>query len=372
MHILVGFGYFPGTTGLHLQAAFAKQHQVTYVGTSWAAHHQPGFAPNVDLAALVARLDTPPDLFVYIDSGNVAYAPVGLEKLPCPTAAYLIDAYPPHTGLINKFRLRLAPLFDYVFVAHRGCEALYSSWRSDLPVHWLPLACDPEIHRDHQLERIYDIGFVGQVNASYPNRVRALKALSARYRLNDYSRPYYMEEMARIYSESKIVFNITLQGLLNCRIFEAPPCGALLLTEHSDHNGQGELFTEGEHFVTFRDVDDLIQKVDYYLAHVEEREKIARAGQAHVLQHHTYANRVQTLLDVIAADGTRLRAPVRSWTNSQRTRHYLELHSQLRLIDAVMDQRWQEVPGRYRLTKQARQGYYALTALLRRIKHQWR
>jgi hypothetical protein len=75
---------------------------------------------------------------------------------------------------------------------------------------------------------------------------------------------------------------------------------------------------------------------------------------------------------VIAADGARLLAPARSWAADQRTRHYMELHSQLRMMDAIMDQRWQDVPGRHRLTKQARQGYYAVTALLRRIKHQWR
>jgi hypothetical protein len=310
-------------------------------------------------------------LFVYVDSGNAAYAPVGLEHLPCPTVAYLIDAYPPQTGLINKFRLRLAPLFDYVFVAHRGCEALYSSWRNDLPVHWLPLACDPDIHCDHHLERIYDIGFVGQVNASYPNRVRALDALSKHYHLNDYHRSYYLEEMARIYSESKIVFNITLRGLLNGRIFEAPPCGALLLTEHSESNGQAELFVEGEHFVTFNDLDDLLRKADYYLAHHDEREKIARAGQSLVLQHHTYEQRTQMMLDVVAGDGARALAPVRSWSQAQRTRHYMELHSQLRLVDAVLDQHWQEAPGRNTLTQRAWQGYYAGLGVLRRLKHQW-
>ncbi len=371
MHILVGFGYYPGTTGLYIQAALAKHHQVTFVGTAWAAHHQPGFAPNVDLAALVSKLETPPDLFLYVDSGNVAYAPIGLEHLPCPTAAYLIDAYPPHTGLINKFRLRLAPLFDYVFVAHRGCEELYSSWRNGLPVHWLPLACDPAVHRDHHLERIYDVGFVGQVNASYPNRVRALAALSARYRLNDYRRPYYMDEMARVYSESKIVFNMTLQGLLNGRIFEAPPSGALLLTEQSSHNGQTELLTEGEHFVTFRDLDDLVQKVDYFLAYPDERERIARAGQAHVLQHHTYEHRTQTILDVVAADGARAIAPVRGWSSTRQARHYIELHSLLRMVDAVMEQPWYSLPGRSRITQRARQGYYTALAVLRRLKHQW-
>jgi hypothetical protein len=41
------------------------------------------------------------------------------------------------------------------------------------------------------------------------------------------------------------------------------------------------------------------------------------------------------------------------------------------MLDAVMQVPWRQVKGRNRLTRQARQGYYVSTALLRRIKHEW-
>ena len=39
---------------------------------------------------------------------------------------------------------------------------------------------------------------------------------------------------------------------------------------------------------TFSDVDDCASKIQYYLIHEEEREKIAKAGQAFVLENYSY------------------------------------------------------------------------------------
>jgi hypothetical protein len=373
MHILLGYGDYPGTTGFYLERGLRQRHQVTYVGTPWAA--RPGFSPTVDLAQLAAELPTPPDLFLYVDSGNVFYAPTGLEALPCPTAAYLIDAWPPFvTAQRNTYRLRLASLFDYVAVAHLGAVELFSQWRGGLPVLWLPLACAPSIHADQHLERVLDVGFVGQYNpATYPERTRLLDGLARRYRMNDVRRPYYLQDMARVYSQSKIGVNVSFNDILTMRFFEVMAAGALLVTQASRLNGQDclEGLREGEHFVTFRTAEDLQRQIDYYLAHPEERERIAQAGCAATLSLHTYERRAESLLESIARDGGRQRAPLRQWPRERQVQAYLETHSLMRFIEATMSapltgRGWRAAPAR------ARQLYYAATALLRRIKHEWR
>src|SRR5919109_1512806 len=154
MNILLGYGYYPGTTGIHIEKCLTKNHQVTFVGTPWAEHS--GYSPNMDLVQFVEHKNFKPDLFLYIDSGLAPYAPTGFEKLSCPSAAYLIDAWPPGIQQRNQFRIHLASLFDYVFVAHRGAVDFFSAARNGLPVHWLPLACDPDVHIDQKCERIYD------------------------------------------------------------------------------------------------------------------------------------------------------------------------------------------------------------------------
>ncbi|MDJ0752986.1 MAG: glycosyltransferase [Ardenticatenaceae bacterium] len=331
-HIAIGFGDFVGTTGQYFERSFNRDYQVTYVGTPWK--DRPGYAPDEDLADLLNSMSPKPDLFVYIDSGSVHYFPRGLEKLEMPTIGYLIDAYPPETGLSNKMRLRLAPFFDYLFVANAGCIDLYSSGRDNMPVRWLPLACDPEVQKDHQLERIYDVGFVGSTGGPYDERGQALNLLSSKYTMNDFSRPYYGDDMARVYSQSKIVFNITLGRILNMRIFEVPPCGALLLTKRAN-NGQNELFREGDHFDTFETLEELDEKVAYYLAHPAEREALARAGQDWALQNHTYQQRAESMIQTVLDNPQeKLTAPARKWTDEQVLREYTVVHSMLRLVDA--------------------------------------
>lgn len=368
MNILLGYGYHTGTTGFYLERSFAKQHKVTYVGTPWG--ERAGFAPNVDLAALMAELPERPNIFVYIDSGGmpggISYFPRGLEAMDIPTACYLIDVYPPGTGLPNKMRLRMAAFFDYVFVAQRGCLDLFAADRRESVVHWLPLACDPDIQRDLRLERIYDIGFVGKVTDAYRERAALLQLLSSRYRMNDYHRCYFGEEMARIYSQSKIVVNLTLGGILNMRVFEAPACGALLLTERSD-NGQDELFRDGEHIITFKGQDELLALVEHYLSNEVERERTARAGQEWVIAHHTYDHRAAQLLETVFGAGQpKLTAPIRSLPEYRVRLAYAKVYSMLRLVDAVIDElRALRRLGKGRLLAAGQ----LLYAILRRIKY---
>ena len=61
-----------------------------------------------------------------------------------------------------------------------------------------------------------------------------------------------------------------------------------------------EAFAEDE-LATFGSMDELQEKIVHFLAHPEKREAIARRGQQRVLREHTYAARMQTLLDFVAA-----------------------------------------------------------------------
>ena len=83
MHILIGYGYYPYTTGTYFEKNLAADHQVTFVGTARA--DRAGYPPDVDIAELAAQLKPAPDLFLYIDSGHLSYLPRNLHRLPCPT-----------------------------------------------------------------------------------------------------------------------------------------------------------------------------------------------------------------------------------------------------------------------------------------------
>src|SRR5690606_41847512 len=62
----------------------------------------------------------------------------------------------------------------------------------------------------------------------------------------------------------------------------------------------------GKHYVVYQGVDDLLEKLEYYLAHLDRAQKIATRGHRYVLAHHTYAHRAKVLLQIIDRKSTRL------------------------------------------------------------------
>ena len=159
---------------------------------------------------------------------------------------------------------------------------------------WLPLACDPGIHRKHDVPKRYDVGFRRAIPARGPRD--ELLGLLRRQFPDHFVGNAYFDEMAKVYSASRVAFNRSIADDVNMRVFEAVACGSLLVTNDLEGNGQAELFRDGAHLVTYRDGEDLLEKVAHYLDHGDEREAIAAAGRAEALARHTYRHRMERLL----------------------------------------------------------------------------
>jgi GT2 family glycosyltransferase/tetratricopeptide (TPR) repeat protein/2-polyprenyl-3-methyl-5-hydroxy-6-metoxy-1,4-benzoquinol methylase len=236
------------------------------------------------------------DLYLRIDDGLAGPWPADLR----PSAWWAID-----THLNLGWCLQAAGSFGHVFAAQRdGAEALRGSGAGAL---WLPLACDPDVHRRREAANEYDWCFVGNL---FPGpRQELLGLLKERFPRCFVGRCYF-EEMARVYSASRLAFNRGIRNDVNMRVFEAAACGSLLLTNDLADNGQEELFRAGEHLATYRDAGELLDRAAYYLAHEGPRERIAAAGRAHALAEHTYRHRMERLLAEVERAGSRVTVPV--------------------------------------------------------------
>ena len=129
------------------------------------------------------------------------------------------------------------------------------------------------------------------------------------------------DEIPRIMRESLISLNFgdsgnVLDGVrlsrsrqIKARIFEVPGCGGFLMTQPAD--GMERCYTPGREIETFDDLEDLARKIGHYLAHPEERDRIALAGHARTRAEHTYEARFSQLLDAAKASLSR-RAAVTS------------------------------------------------------------
>jgi 2-polyprenyl-3-methyl-5-hydroxy-6-metoxy-1,4-benzoquinol methylase len=225
------------------------------------------------------------DLYLNIDDGLRYPWPADLH----PAAWWAIDTHMDFDWCLTK-----SHHFDYVFAAQR--DGALRLCDEGISATWLPLACDPEVHRKHAVDKIYDVCFVGNL---FPGeRAELVRRLQSHFPSHFVGRAYF-EDMARTYSASRVVFNRSIRNDVNMRVFEAVACGSLLLTNDLRDNGQEELFRDGVHLATYRDPEELVDKVRFYLAQEAVRERIAAAGRAEALARHTYRHRMEQLLQKI-------------------------------------------------------------------------
>ena len=289
--VLFSYQYVPTWHFRFCEDALSELADVKFVGC--AGWGRAGFPDDMDINDFVSKARIAPDY--YLSAEYPLH--LGVSELGCPTVMISGDYWPGDHG-----RIKTARLFDHVFVT---CSNAMRDFREGgcKSVHFMPFAYDPRFHRDFQLERIYDIGFVRFTHQGVQTeRARALASLAAGYKMNDYTKPAFDEEVGRIYSQSKIVVNFPNRCGFNMRVFEAMASGALLITEDSG-NGQDELFKDRKHFVLYRDKAEIPGLVDYYLAREAERLAISREGQKEVLARHTYKHRMEFLLKVLSEVG---------------------------------------------------------------------
>lgn len=175
----------------------------------------------------------------------------------------------------------------------------------------LPVAAiDPDFHAPRAVTPTCDVAFVGTLvpHNLYSERVQALEALSA-FELGIWTThdvPPSLRRFMRGQALGATMLDAVSAGRIalnthgdfmryggNMRLFECAGVGVFQLVD--DRPGVREWFTVGEHLAVYSDLQDLREKVAYYLAHPEARQRMAEASRAHALAHHTYTARVRTL-----------------------------------------------------------------------------
>ncbi|HEX2866162.1 MAG TPA: FkbM family methyltransferase [Ignavibacteriales bacterium] len=122
----------------------------------------------------------------------------------------------------------------------------------------------------------------------------------------------YGLQMHRYIKEGKIAFDargdirsfnrenpidVAKNETANMRIFEVTGSGVLLLTEHKDN--LGSYFEIGKEIETYKDSNELFEKINYYLANPKERDLIAENGRLRCHRDHSMANRIKQFDDII-------------------------------------------------------------------------
>ncbi|WP_246029206.1 CgeB family protein [Paenibacillus humicus] len=266
-----------------------------------------------------------PDAVIFLDGLQAPVENVdAIRALGIRTAVWFTDD-PYYSDITRK----LAPHYDFVFTLEKNCVEFYR--RLGCPnVHYLPLGVNPDEFRprnpDLSLRR--EISFVGSayhkrvdffdqitpylatrdiiISGLWWERLRDYQLLSSRIRAGHWMGPL---ETAATYNGAKIVinmhrahddetFNSNSEMITavspNPRTFEISACGTLQLTDVRED--LASFYTPGVEIATYSSPQELVEKIDYYLQHEQERQDIALRSMHRTMKEHTYAHRLNYML----------------------------------------------------------------------------
>ena len=264
-----------------------------------------------------------PDMFLFTRTWGKTVTLNDLQAFKnngIPTVSYHLDLY---VGLQREDGLDNDPFWrtDFVFTPDGSEDAARVFSSKGINHHYVkPGVFKPECYLDEERGGGAEVLFVGGGSATgegpqyghkeWPYRGQLIKFLQDTYGNRFIKKGWPHEtvrnhELNRLYSDSKVVvgdslcLNFDRPYYWSDRVCETLGRGGFMI--HPYIKGMEEEFTDGEHIVYYKfgDFDELKQKIDYYLEHVEERERIRKAGHERVKQVATYHNRMTQMLDTV-------------------------------------------------------------------------
>jgi hypothetical protein len=198
-------------------------------------------------------------------------------------------------------------------------------------------AANPNIYKPANIQKDLDVTFIGQAYGERPAYIRHLKDEGVDVRVWGPSWEYHIDwpsrnpvrqfmkrfrqpggeirfpkgmvggplsdgELIETYSRSKINLGFNTCGdthlegerivQIRLRDFEVPMSGGFYLPEYMEE--LEEFYDLGREMVCHHGMEDIAEKVKYYLAHDSERERIRIAGRERCLRDHTWRRRFET------------------------------------------------------------------------------
>jgi spore maturation protein CgeB len=209
---------------------------------------------------------------------------------------------------------------DYVLTMTKGAIGRYKAMGVQ-KVEWLPLCFDPiALEPRLSFKKTYDMVLVANYQHDRKSSFELIVLpLISRFKksMHLFGRnpdgplirqaschgPIPRSQLGPVYWRTKVAINIHRGAFrktplgLNLRTFEILGSGQFELMDSIP--GIEELFVPGKDLVIAEDGTQAIELAEYFLAHDEEREKIAAAGHKKAMLYHTVKHRAQFILEIM-------------------------------------------------------------------------
>lgn len=243
-----------------------------------------------------------------------------LQARPAPLIAIDRDA-PWHKG-IRSWRIWLTQRLKIIDIY--ATHSLQDANRFAALALYFPNAADVSRYNlgAHTLSKMrtagwyrHDVSFLGNLDAKryreHAARVAFMEQLATRLstlgieHLFRHSENMPASEQVEIIQRSRINLNFgaacdngpTRSWGLPERCYGVPACGGFLLSDDREHAARD--FVPGQEWVSYKNLDECVDKIVYYLNHYSEAREIAERAYLRVMHDHTYTVRAKTLLDAI-------------------------------------------------------------------------
>lgn len=254
---------------------------------------------------------------------------IGVYRIVHPVTLRLIKEKAPSIPLVHVNPDQLSTLeqqqvfaspYDFYF-AKDPYMVNFMREKAGLNAFYLPESFNPRYHKplngnksDYEDKEPIDVLIFGNW---YPYRDRmaeqlvkaglniSLYGMKGRYFPNTLEKYFTnrkivdQEKSQKIYS-AKIVFNnfhFAEIDSVNCKYFEINGVGGFQVCDYATTLSEYSPVHPDKY--AFKNIQQAIELIKYYLGHSEERWNIAKMNQVHFMEHHTYEHRVMDILKII-------------------------------------------------------------------------
>lgn len=108
----------------------------------------------------------------------------------------------------------------------------------------------------------------------------------------------FAKQAPLVFNGSKVNIYVTPRSIRSgvpLRVLEIMACGGFVLVNYQEDLAAE--FEDGKELVMYRSLEEMVDKVRYYLEHEDERKNIAKAGYEKVLREYNYAEKLRRILE---------------------------------------------------------------------------
>ena len=209
----------------------------------------------------------------------------------------------------HDFILPRKNVYSHFITTHSMTVPLFE--QNDMKVIRSQWAVSPLLELPKDRSYLYKTSFVGQNHSIRPQIIKYLKDNSINVELfgrywdgfDNWHKYISFEEMSEVFGRSKInlnfaiAFNPQTMPQLKGRHWEIPGCKGFQISTPADDLER--YFEIGKEIVVVNSLEEMAEKIHYYLSHDDEREAIALAGYERSARDHSWKQRFEHILSEI-------------------------------------------------------------------------